>query len=93
MWLGNKKNVDVYVNEDIYKTIPKSRKKYIKAIINYEGPIEAPINKNDVVGSFKIYYKDDLLNQYDLLASENVKRLNIFLRILNSINYLIWGDV
>ncbi len=93
VWLGNKKNVDVYVNEDIYKTIPKSRKKYIKAIINYEGPIEAPINKNDVVGSFKIYYKDDLLNQYDLLASENVKRLNIFLRILNSINYLIWGDV
>ena len=93
VWLGRKKNVNVYVNEDIYKTIPKSRKKYIKATINYDGPIEAPINRNDVVGSFKIYYKDDLLNQYDLLASENVKRLNIFLRILNSINYLIWGDV
>ena len=93
VWLGRKKNVDVHVNEDIYKTIPKSRKKYIKTTINYNGPIEAPINKNDVVGSFKIYYKDDLLNQYDLLASENVKRLNIFLRILNSINYLIWGDV
>ena len=93
VWLGRKKNVDVYVKEDIYKTIPKSRKKYIKATINYDGPIEAPINRNDVVGSFKIYYKDDLLNQYDLLASENVKRLNVFLRILNSINYLIWGDV
>ena len=93
VWLGREKNVDVYINEDIYKTIPKSRKKYIKATINYDGPIEAPINRNDVVGSFKIYYKEDLLNQYDLLASENVKRLNIFMRILKSINYLIWGDV
>ena len=93
VWLGREKNVDVYINEDIYKTIPKSRKKYIKATINYDGPIEAPINRNDVVGSFKIYYKEDLLNQYDLLASKNVKRLNIFMRILKSINYLIWGDV
>ena len=93
VWLGREKNVDVYINEDIYKTIPKSRKKYIKATINYDGPIEAPISRNDVVGSFKIYYKEDLLNQYDLLASENVKRLNIFMRILKSINYLIWGDV
>ena len=93
VWLGREKNVDVYINEDIYKTIPKSRKKYLKATINYDGPIEAPISRNDVVGSFKIYYKEDLLNQYDLLASENVKRLNIFMRILKSINYLIWGDV
>ena len=93
VWLGKKKNVGVYVKEDIYKTIPKSRKKYVKAIVNYDGPVEAPIKKGDLIGSLNVYYKDDLLNQYDLLASENVKRLNIFLRILGSINYLIWGDV
>ena len=93
VWLGKKKNISVYVNEDIYKTIPKSRKKYIKAIISYDGPIEAPIKKGDLVGNFKVYYKDDLLNQYDLLAAESVDKLNIFSRIINSINYLIWGDV
>ena len=93
VWLGKKKNVGVYVKEDIYKTIPKSRKKYVKAIVNYDGPVEAPIKKGELIGSLKIYYKDDLLNQYDLLASESVAKLNIFLRILSSINYLIWGDV
>ena len=91
--VGKKKNISVYVNEDIYKTIPKSRKKYIKAIINYDGPIEAPIAEGDLVGNFKVYYKDNLLNQYDLFAAESVDKLNIFSRILNSINYLIWGDV
>ena len=93
VWLGKKKNVGVYVKEDIYKTIPKSRKKYVKAIVNYDGPVEAPIKKGDLIGSLNIYYKDDLLNQYDLLASESVAKLNIFLRILSSLNYLIWGDV
>ena len=33
------------------------------------------------------------IGSYDLLASENVKRQNIFSRLLTSINYLIWGDV
>ena len=36
---------------------------------------------------------DNANTKFDLLAFENVKRLNIFSRILVSINYLIWGDV
>ena len=45
------------------------------------------------LGKLKIYYKDDLLEEHDLLAYEDIKKLNIFSRILSSINYLIWGDV
>ena len=48
VWLGKKDKVDVYTNQDIYKTVPKARKKYLKAIIKYDGPILAPINKDDV---------------------------------------------
>ena len=93
VWLGKKDNVDVYTNIDIYKTIPKARKKYLKAVIEYNGPIPAPIKKDEVVGILKIFYKDDLLNEYNLYSSENIKIINIFSRILKSINYLIWGDV
>ena len=93
VWLGKKSKVPVHLDQDIYKTIRKARKKYLKAIINYSGPIEAPIQKNDKVGKLKIYFKDDLINEFDLYASEEVKKVNIFARILKSINYLIWGDV
>ncbi len=93
VWLGKKKKVQVYVNQNIYKSIPKSRKKNIKVTINYDGPIEAPIKKDDLLGNLKIFYKDELLDEYNVLALENVNRLNIFSRILGSINYLIWGDV
>jgi len=88
-----KKEIKTYINKDVFKTIQKARKKYLSAIIKYEGPIEAPINKNDIVGTLKIYYKDNLIEEHNLLAYESVKKQNILSRLINSINYLIWGDV
>ena len=93
VWLGKKKQVATYVNKDIYKTIPKARKKFLKVSIIYNGPIHAPIKKDDILGKLKITYKNELISEFDLLAFENVKKLNIFSRLIRSINFLIWGDV
>ena len=93
VWHGNKDKIGAYTNKDIYKTIPKARKKYLKISIEYEGPIHAPIKQNQEIGKLKIFYKDELLDEHVLLASENVKRLNVFSRLIKSINFLIWGDV
>ena len=93
VWHGKKKFVNVYTKEAIYKTLPKARKKFLKVSINYKGPIEAPIKKDDIIGKLVITYKNELVDEYDLLAHENVKKLNMFSRLLKSINFLIWGDV
>ena len=93
VWLGNRNQVKVKLDEDIYKTIPKARKKYLKVKSVYEGPIEAPIYQNDVLGKLIISYKDEIISEHDLYAAEEVKRINIISRIIRSINYLIWGDV
>ena len=93
VWQGTKKTVKSYIAEDVYKTIPKAKKKYLKVSINYQGPLKAPILKNDIIGKVKISYKDEQIGEYDLLAFENVKRKNIFSRFISSINFLIWGDV
>ena len=93
VWLGKKKTIGVYTTQDIYRTIPKSRKKYLKVIVNYDGPVKAPINKDEIIGNLSIFYKDEFIKKFDLLAAEEVKKLNIFSRLIRSINYLIWGDV
>ena len=93
VWLGKKNTVGAYVNTDIYKTIPKARKKFLKATITYNGPIQAPIKKDAIIGKLKITYKDKLEEEYDLFAFEGVKKLNIISRLMRSINFLIWGDV
>jgi len=97
VWLGKKETVSVYVNQDIYKTLLKSeslnKKKYLSVTINYMGPIKAPIKKDDILGKLKITYNDLSVDRYDLFAFENVKKLNIFSRLIKSVNFLIWGDV
>ena len=93
VWLGKKDFVNTYVKKDIYKTIPKASKKFLKVSIVYKGPIQAPIKKDDILGKLKISYKDKFIKEYDLLAFEDVKKLNAFSRLMKSINFLIWGDV
>ena len=93
VWLGKEKQVKVYVNEDIYKTIKKAQKRLLKVTINYIGPIEAPIKKDQIIGKLNISYNENIIGEYDLLAANEVKKVNMFSRLMKSINYLIWGDV
>ena len=93
VWLGTENQIDVYVNEDIFKTIKKAKKNLLKVALKYEGPIEAPIKKDDVIGKFRVVYDEELIGEYDLLAAKDVDKVNIFTRLIKSLNYLIWGDV
>ena len=93
VWLGKKDTVKTYIKNDIYKTIPKAKKRLLKVSLNYNGPIQAPIKKDDILGKLKLTFDGELIEEYDLLAYENVKKLNVFSRLMKSINFLIWGDV
>ena len=93
VWLGKKDFVKVYTKENIYKIIKKGKKKLLKVKMLYEGPVEAPISKDQVLAKLKIIYDDELIGEYDLLAKEQVNKVNIFSRLMKSLNYLIWGDV
>ena len=93
VWLGKENQVDVYVNEDIFKTIKKAKKNLLKVALKYGGPIEAPIKKDDVIGKFRVVYDEELIGEYDLLAAKDIDKVNIFTRLIKSLNYLIWGDV
>jgi D-alanyl-D-alanine carboxypeptidase (penicillin-binding protein 5/6) len=93
VWLGKKNKVDLIPSEDFYVTIPKRKKKIIKSILEYEGPIKTPIKKGDKLALLKIYVSDELIKEIDMLAAEDIKRSNIFVRLFSSLNYLVWGDV
>ena len=93
VWQGKVDKIDVYTDQDIYKTIKKAKKKLLKVSVKYEGPIEAPIQKGEKVAILKVVYDDEIVGEYDLLASKEVKKVNFVSRLLKSLNYLIWGDV
>jgi len=93
VWFGKKDTVKTYIKNDIYKTIPKAKKRLLKVSLNYNGPIQAPIKKDDILGKLKLTFDGEIIEEYDLLAYEDVKKLNVFSRLMKSINFLIWGDV
>ena len=93
VWIGKKNKVEVISNQDYYLTIPKRKKKTIKAVLEYKGPIEAPIKKGDKLALLNVYVSGELKKQIDLFSTENIRRSNIFSRLLTSLNYLVWGDV
>ena len=93
VWLGKKNKVNVVASEDYYLTITKRKKKAIKAVIEYNGPIQSPIIKGQKIGTLNIYISDELDKQIDILSAEDIKRANIFSRLFKSLNYLVWGDV
>ncbi len=93
VWLGKKNKVKTHFKNNIYKTIQKARLKNLKVILSYEGPIRAPIEKNQKVGVVNMFYKENLIETLDLFASESIEEVNKFTKLIRSINYLIWGDV
>ena len=92
VWLGKKNKADVVPSEDLYLTIPKRKRKTIKAVLEYDGPIEAPIKKGEKLGLLNVYISGELEKQIDILSTEDIKRSNIFSRLFKSLNYLVWGD-
>ena len=93
VWLGKKDKVKTHLENNVYKTIQKARIRNLKVILDYNGPIKAPIKKDQKVGDVKIYFKDELIETLDLLSSEDIQEVNKFTKLLRSINFLIWGDV
>ena len=93
VWLGKENFIDVHTKDDIYKTIKKAKKKLLKIVVKYDGPVEAPIAKNQKIATLRVIYDQELIGEHDLHASKEVKRVNFISRLIRSINYLIWGDV
>ena len=66
---------------------------YIKVVLEYNGPILAPVLKGSQIATIVVSNKNEKIKSLPLYASENLKKVNFFKSLLTSLNYLIWGDV
>ena len=80
----------------------KSLNRYDQFDMNFYNKVQkgflklAKINKKSykiIDSNLDIKKNEDLIGEYDLLALNEVKKVNIFTRLMKSLNYLIWGDV
>ena len=92
-WLGKQNKIKATTKEDYYITINKKNIRHLTVSIKYDGPVAAPIQKNQKIAELIIKKKDEIIKTLPLYASEDLKKVNFFKSLITSINYLIWGDV
>ena len=92
-WLGKKETIKGITKEDLYVTLKKKDVRNFRVILEYDGPIKAPIKKDQKIANLKILNKDDVLKTIPIFSSEDIKKINFFKSVFTSLNYMIWGDV
>lgn len=90
VWHGQSYYVPVGVAHDIHMTLPKNSQDKPKISLEYQKPLQAPINKGDKVGKIMITLGQETMT-YDLVAMESVARAGFFKRISDSISYMLYG--
>ena len=92
-WLGEKNKIKAITKKDYYFTIDKKEIRNLRFFLEYDGPIKAPIKKDQKIASLLILDKDQIVKTIPLYASEKISKVNFFKSLITSINYVIWGDV
>lgn len=91
-WLGRKNKIRAISKDDYYLTLNKKDIRNLKIALKYDGPIIAPVQKDQRVAELVIYNKDKILKTLPLFAAEDLKKVNFFKSLFTSLNFLIWGD-
>ncbi|WP_333877852.1 D-alanyl-D-alanine carboxypeptidase family protein [Methylobacter sp.] len=84
IWKGDTKNIPLGLAEDLYATIPRGHYNDLKAVINIDKKITAPVKEGAKVGTVNVTLKNEVIADKDLIALKTVEQGNIFQRIYDS---------
>lgn len=85
IWKGASKTIPLGLAEDLYATIPRRQYSDLKAVINVDKKITAPVKEGAKLGSVKVNLKDQVIAEKDLIALKSVDQGNIIQRLSDSV--------
>ncbi|MFL0954841.1 serine hydrolase [Vibrio parahaemolyticus] len=89
VWMGQKDELKVGVNRDVYLTLPKGDVNKLKAEVEYNGDLIAPIAQDQVVGTLLYKVDGKVVKETELVALEPVEEGGIFKRIMDWFKRLV----
>jgi len=84
IWKGTSKTIPLGISEDLYVTIPRRLYSDLKAEINVDKNIIAPVTEHTKLGSIRVTLKDALIIEKDLISLQAIEKGNIFHRLIDS---------
>jgi D-alanyl-D-alanine carboxypeptidase (penicillin-binding protein 5/6) len=92
VWGGAEDYMELLIERELAVTIPRGQAKYIKATIEVNNGIEAPVFAGDVLGKLVITLDTDVILERDLVASMDMLEGGFFKGIADSVTRLISGE-
>ncbi|KYP97170.1 D-alanyl-D-alanine carboxypeptidase [Sodalis-like endosymbiont of Proechinophthirus fluctus] len=94
VWFGDRSQVNLGVVQDAVITLPKGQLKNLKASFMLASPhLEAPLAKDQVVGTISFSLDGNIIEQHPLVVMEEVKKGGIFRTLWDWIPSKIQGLV
>jgi serine-type D-Ala-D-Ala carboxypeptidase (penicillin-binding protein 5/6) len=89
IWKGDTETLPLGLADDLYVTIPRRRYSDLKATVNVDKKILAPVKAGDKLGSVTVTLKNETLATKDLVALKAVEEGGIFRRLYDGLLMLI----
>jgi D-alanyl-D-alanine carboxypeptidase (penicillin-binding protein 5/6) len=85
IWKGQETTLPLGLAEDLYVTAPRRHYQDLKAVINVDKKIIAPVKAGDKFGSVNVTLKGEVIANKDLIALKSVEKGSIFRRLIDSV--------
>lgn len=92
VWLGAEPRVPLSVDKDFVVTLSRQARAGMKAALQYDSPIPAPIHQGEAVGKIDVTAPGLSPIELPLVAARNVERMDAMGRIATLAGYLVWGE-
>lgn len=88
VWKGDNTMVDLGLSRDFFVTFPRGQYNNLKASMEVNNSITAPVNKGDKLGAIKVALNDQIVGQVDLTAMKDVPLGGWFRRSLDALQLM-----
>jgi serine-type D-Ala-D-Ala carboxypeptidase (penicillin-binding protein 5/6) len=91
VWLGEKTKVPLVTSDGLTVTMSRTARKEMKVSLSYDGPIKAPVQAGQQLGTLTVTAPDTPTQTIPVVAGDSVAKLGHMSRIGAALSYMIWG--
>ena len=85
VWGGGINELRVGVDEEVFMTLPRNRNEELRARLNLDADIQAPVAVGDDVGTLEVYLGEEMVGERQLVALENIEEGGLFKRLFDQV--------
>lgn len=92
VWGGAEDYMELLLESELAVTIPRGQAKYIKASMEVNKAIDAPVSVGDVLGKVVITLDEDVILERDLVASSDMLKGGFIKGVIDSLTKLVSAE-